>query len=179
MVPPAAGPVGGAGRRHGVERLADRAVPDRVEMHLEAAGVDGRDRRLQLLRVEEAGPGACGLTAMAVEIGSQHGGREVLADPVLHDLHAGGAEAATPVPGGLGGPVPALREPVELPGPGPALPPERADHPGGEQAAPLGLKVGVEAVGRHRVVADDRLLPGGDAQRVQVALALADAGYLL
>jgi hypothetical protein len=127
-----------------------------VEVHLEPAGVDGGDRGLQLLRIEIAGAGARRCLAVGVEVGSQHGGREVLADPVLHDLHAGRTEAATPGPGSLGGPVPAFREPVELIDPGAALPPERADHPGREQPAPLGLKVGLEAVGDHRVVADDR-----------------------
>src|SRR5215470_1920534 len=78
---------------------------------------------------------------------------------------------------GPGGPGPAVREPVELPDPGTALPPERPDHPGREQPAPLGVKVGLEAVGDHRVIPDDRLLPAGDAQRMQVALGLADAGH--
>ncbi len=69
--------------------------------------------------------------------------------------------------------------PGQLLGPAAALPPQRADHPPGEQSAAVGFQVGVEAVRDDGVVADDGLLPAGDAQRVQVALALDDAGHLV
>src|SRR5215472_11117933 len=111
---------------------------------------------------------------MSVQIGTQHRGGEVLAHSVLHDLDAAGDE-----PSGVAGAFSALDEPVELADPQPTLPPERTDHPCGKQPAAVCLKVGVEAVGDDRIVADDRLLPAGDAKRVQVTLGLSDAGDLL
>ena len=92
---PSPGPVRGPGGGDRVERLADRAVPDGVDVDLEPAGVDGGHR----LRSVPPGskklvPRAPGRVAVAIEVGGQHRGREVLADAVLHDLHAGGAEPA-------------------------------------------------------------------------------------
>ena len=49
--------VGGARRLDGVERLADGAVAERVEVHLEAGGVELGDVVAQRDRVDEGEPG--------------------------------------------------------------------------------------------------------------------------
>src|SRR5262249_11303400 len=146
VVPPVARPVNVAGGGDRVQRLPDRTVPDGVDVHLEPAGVDGRDRLLQLLRVEEAGAAAVGLVPVPIEVGGQHRGGEVLTDAVLHDLHAGGAESGAASHGASFGKKIELRQPNRAP------PPQGTGDPRGQQAPGVDLAVGVETVGNHRVL---------------------------
>jgi hypothetical protein len=50
------------------------------------------------------------------------------------------------------------------------LPPQRAPDPGGERAGLGSADVDRGRVVERRVVAEDRLLPGGDAERVEILL---------
>ncbi len=55
------------------------------------------------------------------------------------------------------------------------VPPQRAFDPGRELPAPRGRQVDRQRVSRAEVVADDRVLPGGDAPGVQVSLGQQQA----
>jgi hypothetical protein len=106
---------------------------------------------------------------MPVEIRVEHGGGEVLTDPVLHDLHAGRCE---PTGCSTGTPV---EQVIDLLQPSVAIPPQRTDHAGGESAGRPPRQIGVVVVQPSARV-HDRVLPGGDAERMQIRLPLQHAG---
>ena len=105
--------------------------------------------------------------------GDEHRRREVLAHAVLHDLDARRAEPAARLRRAALDQVGDLLEP-EL-----AVPPERADHVGDQVAARDRVEVRRPGVVHAGVRADDRVLPGRDAEREQVALALEQPGGVL
>ena len=105
---------------------------------------------------------------MLVEVGIDRRAGEVLADTVLHDLDAGRGEAS-------GGAAGAQRhQVVDLLEPARAFPPQGTDDAAGERAPARGGEVRLVVPGLRRVV-DDRVLPAGDAERVQERLALQQA----
>src|ERR1019366_9639154 len=65
----------------------DRPVADGVDMHLEACCVEPCHARPELLRVDIGQSAVAGLATAGIEVWLDHGGREILRDPVLHDLH--------------------------------------------------------------------------------------------
>ena len=149
-----------------VEPLAHGPLGERVEVHLEPETVELGDVALQRLGLDERDAPVVGGLAMRIEVGLEHGRGVVLADPVLHDLHARRGEAADfPT-------RPQLDELLDLLGAAVAVPPQRADDPGRQVAAPGGVDVGRVVAPELVVVVDDRVLPGRDAERVQVLLAL-------
>jgi hypothetical protein len=87
VMPVIVGAVGGAGSLDGIERLAHRAVPDRVEMHLEARRVQAGHDLAQVFRVDIGQAASGGLAAARVEVRVDHPGGEILSDAILHDLH--------------------------------------------------------------------------------------------
>ena len=160
--------VGRARRLDRVERLAHRAVRERVEVHLEPERVQPRDRLLQELGLDHREPAVVGRVAVLVEVGVERRAREVLADAVLHDLDARGGEPARLSPGAERDQVVDLLETLR------PVPPQGADDPAGEVPAAGGGQVRV-VVAVVRGGVDDRVLPAGDAERVQVRLALQEA----
>ena len=82
---------------HRVEALAHRSVADRVEVQLEAEGVEARRGLVQELGRHERDARVVGRVAVPVAVRLEHGRREVLGHPVLHDLDARGGEAAAAV----------------------------------------------------------------------------------
>ena len=116
-----AAPGGVVERRERVQRLPHAAVPDPVDMHLEALGVEPGDVRLERLRVDEGVAAVVGRVAVAVEVRRGQRGREVLGDTVLHHLDAGRPEPAVGV---LGPPLDQRRDLLLAPV---AVPPQRAD----------------------------------------------------
>ncbi len=155
---------GGPGGREGVERLPDAAVADRVHVHLEALGRQRDHDLLELLGVDERVAGVVGGVAAPVEVRRPEGGRAVLEHAVLHDLHARRPEAWA----GQG--LAAAHEIGDLGDPEAAVPPERADHVGDEVALLDRAQIGRAGVVHAGVRADDRVLPGRDAEREQVGL---------
>ena len=104
-----------------VERLAHGTVGQRVEVHLEALRVERGDGLLQQLGLDEGDArGSRWGVPSASRYGSSDGGREVLADAVLHDLDAGGGEPSHAAPRRA---LDELLDLLELPD---AIPPERA-----------------------------------------------------
>ena len=111
-----------------VQRLADRAVAQRMEMRLEAERVQLGHGVLQQFRVDERDARFSVGWPVRVEVRRQRRRREVLDDAVLHDLHAGRREPphASPRPG--------VDQPFDLLEPAMTVPPERPDHTSGELA---------------------------------------------
>ena len=144
-----------------VQGLSDRALPDRVDVHLEPLGVQAGDGRLQLLGLDERRPAVVGGPALGVQVGLEDGGGEVLDHAVLHDLDRRGREPPDPAPL-------ARREQVlDLLDPPVPVPPQRAHDPRGQLPGGGDLPVGVEG---RIAAADDRVLPRRDPERMQVAL---------
>ncbi len=152
------------GRVERVEGLAGRAVPDRVDVDLEVLGGERGHVVPERARIDEGEPRVGGGRAARVEVGRRHGGREVLGHPVLHDLDARGPEPPVAVA------LPPLDQGVHLLLAEVPLPPERADDVRREVAVAGGLQVGRTGILHAGVVAHDRVLPAGHAQRVEVAL---------
>src|SRR5262249_51209107 len=90
---PAGSALGGQ-RRQRVERDRDRAVPDGVEVHLEAESGKLARGFAQLVRVDEQAARMVRRVAVAVQVRRAHRGGERLAYPVEHQLDRGGAEVA-------------------------------------------------------------------------------------
>jgi hypothetical protein len=152
------------GRSHGVQRVADGAVSQRVEVNLEPLLVERGDVSGELVRIDEVEAGLVAHTALAVQVGLEHGGGVILGHPVQHDLHAGGAEAAGP-------PILAgFHELLDLVHAAVPVPPERAHHVGQQRARPRCPQVSADRVLATVVAADDRVLPAGDPERQQVFL---------
>ena len=154
VVPPVGRAVRGTSCLDGVQRLAHRAVAERVEVHLEARGVEPGHVLAQRERVDEAEPGVVGPAAAAVEVGLEHGRGEVLGDAVLHDLDAGRGEPAD---------LPCARRSTSsatCSAPALTVPPQRADHPRPERPVAGGLHVGREDVGQPEDRPDRGVLPG-------------------
>ena len=149
-----------------VERLADAAVAEAVDVHLEAGLVEGADDAAQRDRVDEGEAGVGRRVPAPVEVGLDEGRGPVLRDAVLHDLDRGRGEP----PVGVRRPL--LDQLGDLLQPALALPPQRPDHRGHEVARAGGAQVGRPGVLHAGVRTDDRVLPAGDAEREQVALAL-------
>ena len=100
----------------------------------------------------------------------EHAGGEVLDHAVLHDLHAGGAVAPAARP------LARVDQLIDLLQITRAVPPQRAHHARGERTARGQRRIDVAGVGEGGIaVADDRVLPRGDAERVQVLLRQQDA----
>ena len=108
-----------------------------------------------------------------VEVRRGECGRVVLGDAVLHHLHAGRPEPA------VGVLRPPLDERLDLLLTSVAVPPQRADDMGGQLAAPRRQRIRRSRVVHARVVTDDRVLPAGDAEGVQVGLAGQQAAVVL
>ena len=119
----------------------------------EDLGVDERDARV------------VGEVAVAVAVRLEHRGGEVLGDAVLHDLDGCRGEASAPVP------LAPLEDRRDLLEALRAVPPDRPDHARGERAVGRRREVGGARVSGIPVRSDDGVLPAGDAERVQVALA--------
>ncbi len=164
VVPVVARTVRGTRRLERVERHPYRAIADRVHVHLEALCVERRRRLAELVLVEERDAAVAGRVPVSVEVRLEHRGGEVLADAVRHDLHARRGEPA------YARALATLQQERQLVEAAPAFEPQGADHARGERAALGGRHVGIEAVLDRRVLADDRVLPRGDAQCVQVTL---------
>ncbi len=118
-------------------------------------------------------PAVAALAAAAIQVGVDHPGGEVLRDTVLHDLHGAGPEPARLAL------LPPVEQVVQLVCAAAAIPPQGALDPGGERAVPGGGQVGRQRVRVAQVLPHDRVLPGGDAQRVQVLLGQQQPAELL
>ena len=164
MVAGVAAAVHALGRLERVERVADGPVADRVHVHLEAVRVEEDDRLLELLCREHRDP-----VVVGVDVRLEQGAGEVLQNAVGKDLRAADAQASE----GAGGAQ--LQELVDLLPAAIPVPEEVALDPHG-QLAPLGD--GAVAGQRHGAV-DARVLPRGDAQRVERLLCPEDAGLPL
>ena len=152
----------------GVEGVAHGPVADGVDVDVEALAVQGGDHLGQLLGAEHADAQVAGGTAVAVQVGLEHGRGAVLEHPVGEDL-----DRARPQPAHRAGLAP-LDQAGQLGLAGLDLPAEGGHGPAGEPA-PLGHR----PVGGQHLRLDGRVLPGGDAQAVQVGLAALDGGLPL
>ena len=170
---PAADRVPGPRGVEGVQRLADRPVPDGMHMHPEARDVEPGYLLGQVGRIHIGEPAVPGLAAAAIQVGVDHPGGEVLRDAILHDLHGAGPEPAHLAL------LPPVEQVVQLVCAAAAIPPQGALDPGGERAVPRGGQVGRQRVRKVQVLPHDRVLPGGDAQRVQVLLGQQQPAELL
>ena len=156
-----------------VQRLARRAVADGVHVDLEPGVVERPHRLTQRGGLDEGVAGVAGRPAVVVEVRRGQRRREVLRDAVLHDLHGRGAEPAA------GHRLAPPDEVGHLLDAEPPFPPQGTHHVGAQVAV-----AGRGDVGRRRVVhpgvgADDRVLPAGDAERVQVGLPLHQGRVVL
>src|SRR6185369_4253237 len=136
-----------------------------MEMWLDAEGVKLRDVRLERLGVDHAqAPIACG-TALVVEVRLEEAAGLVLEDAVLHQLDSCGRIATDRRA------FATCDEPFDLLRAARPIPPERT-HDAGRQLATTGQRrVGdLFPFGR-----DARVLPAGDAQRVELGLGKAQA----
>jgi hypothetical protein len=157
-------------RLHGVQRVAYGPVAQRVEMALEAERVQLGHVRRKLGRVDEAGAPIGGGAAALVEIGVEQRGRTRLGDPVQHELDARGAEPAVAQRG------PSLDEFGNLLGPTLAVPPQSADDPRGQRTLAGRRQIGLGRIVHPEELPDQRVLPGGDAERVQMPLGMQQGG---
>ena len=145
-----------------VDRAPDRAIPERVLVHLEAERVELRDRFAEHVVADEQDP-AVVLVPEPPLVRIQHRGRARFGAAVEHDLDGRRVDvAATP-------PRPLVHEPVDLLHPSMPVPPERRHDPGRELAPVVGSPVRLEDV---RL--DPRVLPSGDPDRVELALRDAE-----
>ncbi len=158
------GAVDRTGRGECVEDLPHGAVPERVEVELEARAVETGHGLGEQCGVDEAQPGVGGRAAAAVEVRLQQAGREVLGDAVLHDLDAGGVEAAHPAGAA------ALLQLGDLFQAAFAVPPQGADDAGPQRALAGGAQVDAVVVGVAGEGADHGVLPAGHAEGEQVLL---------
>src|SRR5688572_9774234 len=72
-----------------VESVANGPVSDRMEMALEAKTVQDTNYLAQSGRPDEVNTGVAGGAASAIQVGLEHGRREVLGDAIEHQLDAG------------------------------------------------------------------------------------------
>ena len=86
--------VGGPGGRDRVQRVAHGPVADRVEVRLEAEGIDAGHGIGQDLGVDEVDAAVRRLAPRPVQVGVEHRGGEVLGDAVEQQLDARGLEPA-------------------------------------------------------------------------------------
>ena len=149
-----------------VQRLAHRAVADRVEVHLESVGVELRDRLLEQFRLDHR-DAAHVLLALQL-VGLEHDGRVILHHAVLHDLDGAGVDAALRVLAAQ------VLDGVDLLEPLVALPPDRADDAQRELAGLVEAVVGLEVL-----LVDRGVLHAGDAEAVQHLDRVAQAGVAL
>src|SRR5262245_38371577 len=138
---------------NGVQRLANRRVADRMEVHLEALSVELRHGRLELLRLDHR----YAARLARDQVGLEQGRRVILHDTVLHDLDGPGIDVALRVFG------PQALHPFDLLEALPALPPDRADDVQRQLPGIVELSIGLEVV-----FVDVRILDRGDAEAVQV-----------
>ena len=169
MVPdpvfPGAARAGRAGSLDGVERVADRPVAERVEVHLDARLVEGGHVAGELAGVDEVQPGVPSRAAVVIEVGGEHRGGVVLHDAVEHHLHAGRPES----PGRVV--LAVVEQPLELLQALVPLPPLRPDDVRYQCAGRRRAQVRVRRVVNGGVAGpDDGVLPAGDAERQQVVL---------
>src|SRR5436190_1804071 len=86
---PIARPVGPPRDLHGVERIADGAIPDGMDMDLEPEGVEPRDGRAENGGLDEAVAPVRRRSPVAIEIRLDQRAAEVLEDAVGKELDAG------------------------------------------------------------------------------------------
>ena len=108
-------------RLDGVEGIADRPIPDGVEVTLEAMAIESCDDMGELLRVDEVDPPVVRRPPPLVEIGLKHRCSEVLHHTVEHELHRGRAKAGRRL-------FPAFQQLLDLFQPPGPIPPQRPDH---------------------------------------------------
>ncbi len=156
-----------------VQRLPDGPVAERVEVHLEAERVQLGDVPGQQRRVDEAEPAVRRRTAARVQVGRGHRGGEVLRHAVLHDLHG---RAGQPPDRELLAVRDELGDLLRAAVP---VPPERAGHRRGQPALGGRGPVRVGRVGISVRATQHRVLPAGDAQRVQQPLGPPQPGHQL
>ncbi len=146
--------VRGARRLDRVESLAHGAVADRVEVHLEAVGVELRHRLLEELRLDHRDAAHVLLARQPVRL--EHDGGVVLHHAVLHDLDGADVEPALRVFAAQALDVLDLFEALA------PLPPDRADDVQLEVARVVDAAVGLEVL-----LVDRGVLDAGDAVAIQ------------
>src|SRR6266508_4140946 len=159
-------PVRSPRRLQGVQCLTDGPLPDRMDVDLKPLGVQKSHGGLQRLRVDERHTPIRGRHTVAVEIWIQDPGREILDHAVLHDLHRGGSEPPYRAP------ISFRDQLVDLLLAAVPVPPQGPDDPGRKLVPACRRGVGAERLVR---ATDDRVLPRGDAERVQVLLGHPEA----
>ena len=152
----------------GVEREAYGTVADRVQVHLEAESAELGERVLEDVGVDELQTGVVRVAATPVAVRGEERACVVLEHAVGHHLDRGGEEASAEA-------ALAKRDELgDLLHASVAVPPERADHAGGECVPRRKRDVGVQRLGSHPGV-----LPRRDAEGVQVGLSVEDRGFPL
>lgn len=104
--------------------------------------------------------------AAPVQIRVEQRGRVVLGDAVQHQLHRARPEPSPAQRGAL------LDEFGNLSGTALPVPPQGTHDPGGERAVPRGGEIRLGRIVHAEEVAHQRVLPGGDAERVQMPLGV-------
>ena len=145
-----------------IQRASNRAIAERVLMHLEPQRIEPDDRLLQRLRVDELDPAAV-LPTEGSLVGRQHRRGAGLRTAVQHDLdgrrvHVAGAP-----------PHPPIHECVDLFHAAMSIPPEGRHDPSVELARVVQRPVGAEQIGL-----DPRVLPTGDPEGMQLGLRHTD-----
>ncbi len=156
-------PFAAARRLDRVQRLAHRAVADRVEMHLESVGVELRNRLLEQLRLDHRDAAHVFLAFQLVRL--EHDGGVILHHAVLHDLDGARVDASR------GELAAQLLDRLDLLEPLVALPPDGADHAQREFAGFVEAAIGLEFLFVHRCVLHAR-----DAETVEHLDRVAQAG---
>lgn len=147
-----------------IETFPHRPVADGVHVDAEPFTCQQRGHLAELCGFDEGLP-AAGVVAGHGAVRSQHRGRAVFADAVLHDLHHARREPCVP------GQLAARTQVADLPDTPIGLPPQCADDAGGQLTCLVGVDVGGEVVLQSEEFGADRgILPAGDADGVQSAL---------
>ena len=121
------GPLAAGRGGHGVERVAHRAVADRVHVHLEPVAVQLGDGGREHVRRDELEAARCRCCPpQPSQVGLEHGAGAVLQHAVEHDLHG----VAWKQPAGPGGLLALGEQLLDLLQAAPALPPQRRRPPG-------------------------------------------------
>jgi hypothetical protein len=141
-----------------------------VEVALEAEGVQLGDVLSQLCGIDEARATVGGGAAALVQIRVEQRGRPGLGDPVQHQFDRARAEPAMAQRGSQ------LHEFGDLLGSAFAVPPQGADDTRGERAVPGGRQIRVGRVVHAEEGSDEGVLPGRDAEGVQMALGVQQCG---
>ncbi len=155
-----------ARRLHRVQRLAHRAVADRVKVHLETFGIELRDRPLQKLGLDHRD--AAHLLPSRQLVGLEHDRGVILHHAVLHDLDGAGVDAA------IRERSPQVLDRVDLLETLVALPPDGADDAHREFAGLVEAAIGLEIL-----LVDGGVLNPGDAEPVQHPDGVTQAGVAL